>query len=143
MLPAYIISPVILSVIFAFDGGQFYSGNLIISLVVLYAALAGMIVFRCTRWVSKIRKNNPQSLHITDTTMIFLTYSIVHLKNEKRTKVEYYHLIGLGETKKRFIMYFDNGKSMVFRKDDMPEDVFSAFKVFIQTKVRKKKFGKR
>lgn len=143
VLPAYIIVPIILAVIFSIDGGEFYSGNLIVSLLVMYAALALMVVFRCTRWISKIKKNNPESLHITDTTMIFLTYSIIHLKNEKRTKVEYYHLVGLGETKKRFILYFDSGKSMVFRKDDMPAETFSEFKAFIQTKVRKKSFKRK
>ena len=44
-LPAYILAPIILSVLFAFDGGQFYSGNLYLSLIVLYAALV-LIVFQ-------------------------------------------------------------------------------------------------
>lgn len=139
-LPACIIVPIILAVMFAFDNGEFYSGNLIVALLVLYAALALIIVFRCRRWLSKVRKNNPQSLHLTDTTIIFLTNSIIHLKNEKRSKVEYYHLVELGETKKRFYMYFDSGKTMVFRKEDMPQDVFEEFKTFIKTKVHKKSF---
>ncbi len=139
-LPACIIVPIILAVMFAFDNGEFYSGNLIVALLVLYAALALIIVFRCRRWLSKVRKNNPQSLHLTDTTIIFLTNSIIHLKNEKRSKVEYYHLVELGETKKRFYMYFDSGKTMVFRKEDMPQDVFEEFKAFIKTKVHKKSF---
>ena len=139
-LPAYIIVPAVLAVMFAFDGGVFYSGNLFVALIVLYAAVAGLTVFRCWRWLSKIRRNTPRALHITDTTMIFLTYSIVHLKNEKRTKVEYYHLVDIGETKKRFFMYFDSGKSMVFRKEDMPAETLDAFRAFIETKVHKRTF---
>ena len=139
-LPAYIIAPIILAVMFAFDGGEFYSGNLFVALIVLYAAIAGLTVWRCRRWINKIRKNNPRSLHITDTTIIFLTYSIVHLKNEKRSKVEYYHLTGLGETKKHFILYFDSGKSMIFRKEDMPAETFTQFRKFIETKVHKRTF---
>lgn len=139
-LPAYIIAPIVLSVLFAFDGGQFYSGNLILSLVVLYVALTLMVLIRCRSWVSKIKKKTPQVLHLTDTTIIFLTRSIVHLKNEKHAKVEYYHLVDLGETKKHFFLYFDSGKSMVFRKEDMPVKTFEAFKPFIQSKVHKKSY---
>ncbi len=139
-LPAYIIAPIILSVLFAFDGGRFYSGNLVLSLIVLYAALTLMVFIRCRRWVSKIKKKTPQALHLTDTTIIFLTRSIVHLKNEKHSKVDYYHLVGLGESKKHFFLYFDSGKSMVFRKEDMPTETFEAFKPFIESKVHKKSY---
>lgn len=139
-LPMYILLPIVLAVMFAFDGGQFYSGNLFVALIVMYAILAGLTVFRCHRWISKIRKKNPQSLHITDTTIVFLTYSILHIKNEKHSRVEYYHLIGLGETKKHFILYFDSGKSMIFRKEDMPAETFAEFRAFIETKVRKRTF---
>lgn len=139
-IPAYIIAPIILSVLFAFDGGQFYSGNLILSLVVLYVALILMVLIRCRSWVAKIKKKTPQALHLTDTTIIFLTRSIVHLKNEKHSKVDYYHLVGLGESKKHFFLYFDSGKSMVFRKEDMPAETFEAFKPFIESKVHKKSY---
>jgi len=140
MLPAYILAPIVLSVLFAFDGGKFYSGNLYLSLIVLYAALFLIVFMRCRRWVSKIKKKTPQVLHLTDTTIIFLTRSIVHLKNEKYSKIGYHHLVGLGESKKHFILYFDSGKSMIFRKEDMKEETFAEFKAFIETKVHKKSY---
>ena len=139
-IPAYIIAPIILSVLFAFDGGQFYSGNLCLSLIVLYAALALIVFMRCRRWVSKIKKKTPQVLHLTDTTIIFMTRSIIHLKNEKHSKIGYHHLVGLGESKMHFILYFDSGKSMIFRKEDMKEEVFAEFKTFIESKVHKKSY---
>ena len=102
------------------------------------AALVLIVVIRCNRWISKIRKNSPKSLYLTDTTLIFLTRSVVHLKNENRSKVSYVHMIGTGESKKHFYMYFDSGKSMVFRKEDMPADVLAEFRPFIQSKVHKR-----
>ena len=139
-IPAYIIAPIILSVLFAFDGGQFYSGNLCLSLIVLYAALALIVFMRCRRWVLKIKKKTPQVLHLMDTTIIFMTRSIIHLKNEKHSKIGYHHLVGLGESKMHFILYFDSGKSMIFRKEDMKEEVFAEFKTFIESKVHKKSY---
>ena len=138
VIPSFIIVPIIFSVLFAFNEGEFYSGNLILSLVVMYLALTLIVVIRCNRWISKIRKNSPKSLYLTDTTLIFLTRSVVHLKNENRSKVSYAHMIGTGESKKHFYMYFDSGKSMVFRKEDMPADVLAEFRPFIQSKVHKR-----
>ena len=69
-----------------------------------------------------------------------MTRSIVHLKNEKYSKIGYHHLVGLGESKKHFILYFDSGKSMIFRKEDMKEETFTEFKTFIETKVHKKSY---
>lgn len=139
-IPMYIVAPIVLSVLFAYDGGQFYSGNLIVSLIVLYAALALIVLFRCRTWVSKIKKKTPQVLHLTDTTIIFMTRSIIHLKNEKHSKIGYHHLTGIGESKKHFILYFDSGKSMIFRKEDMSEKIFPEFKSFIESKVHKKSY---
>jgi len=37
-------------------------------------------------------------------------------------------------------MYFDNGKSMVFRKEDMEKETLERFRPFIESKVHKLKF---
>lgn len=141
LLPVFIIVPLVFSLIFAFRDGKFYSGNLILSLVVLYLAITLIIVIRCVRWISKIKKNNPNVMHLTETTLVFLTNSIVNMKNGNRIKVGYKHMIDVGESRTHFIMYFDNGKSMVFRKEDMPVEEQNAFRPFIQSKVHKQKMS--
>ena len=52
-------------------------------------------------------------------------------------------MIGVCESRKRFIMYFDNGKSMVFRKEDMPAEELEKFRPFIHSKVHKVKMFKK
>ena len=47
-------------------------------------------------------------------------------------------MIGVAEGKKHYYMYFDNGKSMVFRKEDMPAETLDAFRLFIEARVHKK-----
>lgn len=143
VLPVFILAPIVFSFFFAFVEGKFYSGNLIISLVVLYAAITLIVLIRCRRWLSKIRKNNPNTMHLTETTLVFLTYGVVNMKNGNRIKVDYKHMIDACESKKRFIMYFDNGKSMLFRKEDMPLEEQEKFRVFIQSKVHKQKLFKK
>ena len=113
VLPVFILGPIAFSLFFAFVDGRFYSGNFILSLVVLYVAITLIVVIRCQRWLSKIRKNNPKTLYLTETTLAFLTYSVINMKNGNHIKVGYEHMIGVCESRKRFIMYFDNGKSMV------------------------------
>lgn len=137
LLPVFIIAPLVFSLFFAFHEGKFYAGNLILSLVVLYVAITLIVVVRCVRWISKIKKNNPNVMHLTETTLVFLTYSVVNMKNGNRIKVDYKHIIDLGESRTHFIMYFDNGKSMIFRKEDMPAEQLEAFRTFIQSKVHK------
>ncbi len=143
VLPAFILTPLVFALFFAFVDGKFYSGNFVFALVVLYVAITLIVVIRCQRWLSKIRKNNPKSLHLTDTTLAFLTHSVVNMKNGNHIKVSYDHLIGVSESRKRFILYFDNGKSMVFRKEDMPIEVQEQFRPFIQSKVHKTKMFKK
>lgn len=140
-IPVFAVAPIIFSIFFAFVDGKFYSGNLILALVVLYLAIALIIIIRCQRWLSKIKKKNPKVMYLTETTLAFLTYSVVNMKNGNHIKVDYKHMIGAGEGKKRFYMYFDNGKSMLFRKEDMPAEQIDAFRTFIFSKVHKQKFS--
>ncbi|MGN0477940.1 MAG: hypothetical protein ACI4GO_00750, partial [Hominenteromicrobium sp.] len=139
MLPVFIIVPLAFSLFFAFNDGRFYVGNLILSLVVMYVAITLIIVIRCARWISKIKKKSPNVMYLTETTLVFLTNSVVNMKNGNRIKVGYQHMIDVGESRTHFIMYFDNGKSMVFRKEDMPAEELNAFRPFIQSKVHKQK----
>lgn len=143
VLPTFIIVPIAFSVFFAFNEGKFYSGNLILSLVLMFGLMTFIVLFRCRRWLSKIKKNNEKVMRLTNTTLIFLTYSVVNMKNGNRVKVEYEHLIQACESRKRFILYFDNGKSMLFRKDDMDREQLEAFRPFIQSKVHKLKLFKK
>lgn len=139
MLPVFIIVPLVFSLIFAFNEGKFYPGNFILSLVVLYLAITLILVVRCTRWISKIKKNSPNVMHLTETTLVFLTYSVVNMKNGNHIKVGYKHMIDAGEGRRHFVMYFDNGKSMIFRKEDMPPEELEKFRTFIHSKVHKQK----
>lgn len=139
LLPVFIIAPLIFSVFFAFVDGEFYSGNLILALIILYAAITLIIVIRNQRWLSKIKKKSPTVMHLTETTLAFLTYSVVNMKNGNHIKVDYQHMIGASEGRKRFYMYFDNGKSMLFRKEDMPAEQLEEFRTFIFSKVHKQK----
>ena len=136
VLPAF-------ALFFSFVDGRFYSGNFLLAMVVLYVAITLIVVIRCQRWLSKIKKNNPKTLYLTETTLAFLTYSVVNMKNGNHIKVGYEHMIGVSESRKRFILYFDNGKSMVFRKEDMPLEVQEKFRPFIQSKVHKVKMFKK
>ena len=135
--------PILLALFFSFVDGRFYSGNFLLAMVVLYVAITLIVVIRCQRWLSKIKKNNPKTLYLTETTLAFLTYSVVNMKNGNHIKVGYEHMIGVSESRKRFILYFDNGKSMVFRKEDMPLEVQEKFRPFIQSKVHKVKMFKK
>lgn len=139
-LPVYILVPIVTSLLFSFGDGQFYIGNFLASLLIVFLILSAIITFRCTRWVSKIKKNSPQTLHLTEATMVFMTDSVLHFKNGNRVKMGYKHMTGVGESSKRFIMYFDNGKSMLFRKEDMPTDKLDEFRTFIQSKVHRQSF---
>ncbi len=140
VIPLFVLVPLATSFFLSFDGqGNFFSGNFILSLVIVFVAMTAIVVFRCVRWISKIRKNTPQRLLLTDTTIIFMTESAVNIREGNRAKVGYEHMMEVHETKKRFIMYFDNGKSMVFRKEDMPEDVQNEFRPFIRSKAHPKK----
>lgn len=143
VLPTFLISPLAFALFFAFVDGKFYSGNFMIAMVVLYVAITLIVVIRCQRWLSKIKKNNPKTLYLTETTLVFLTYGVVNMKNGNHIKVGYEHMIGVSESRKRFILYFDNGKSMVFRKEDMPLEVQEKFRPFIQSKVHKVKMLKK
>ena len=143
VLPAFLISPLVFALFFSFVDGRFYSGNFLLAMVVLYVAITLIVVIRCQRWLSKIKKNNPKTLYLTETTLAFLTYSVVNMKNGNHIKVGYEHMIGVSESRKRFILYFDNGKSMVFRKEDMPLEVQEKFRPFIQSKVHKVKMFKK
>lgn len=143
VVPVFAIVPLVFSLFFSFSEGKFYSGNFVLALVVLYVAITLIVVIRCQRWLSRIRKNNPKTLYLTDTTLAFLTYHVVNMKNGNHIKVSYDHLIDVCESRKRFILYFDNGKSMVFRKEDMPVDVQEKFRPFIQSKVHKPKMFKK
>lgn len=143
VLPAFLIAPLVFALFFSFVDGRFYSGNFLLAMVVLYVAITLIVVIRCQRWLSKIKKNNPKTLYLTETTLAFLTYSVVNMKNGNHIKVGYEHMIGVSESRKRFILYFDNGKSMVFRKEDMPLEVQEKFRPFIQSKVHKVKMFKK
>lgn len=143
VLPVFILVPVVFSAFFAFAEGQFYPLNFLFSLVLMLVVIFGLIAFRCQRWLSKIKKNSPKVLHLTETTLVFLTNSVVNMKNGNRVKVEYTHMIQACESRKRFIMYFDNGKSMLFRKEDMPIEQQDKFRTFILSKVHKTKLFKK
>ena len=105
----------------------------------MYVAITLIVVIRCTRWLSKIRNNNPAVMHLTETTLIFMTNSVINMKNGNRIKVDYKHMIDVGESRQHYIMYFDNGKSMVFRKEDMEKETLERFRPFIESKVHKLK----
>ena len=139
-IPAFIIVPLVFSFLFAFNAGHFYVGNFILSLLIMYVAITLIIVIRCTRWLSKIRNNNPAVMHLTETTLIFMTNSVINMKNGNRIKIDYKHMIDVGESRQHYIMYFDNGKSMVFRKEDMEKETLERFRPFIESKVHKLKF---
>ena len=143
VLPVFILGAIAFSLFFAFVDGRFYSGNFILSLVVLYVVITLIVVIRCQHWLSKIKKNNPKTLYVTETTLAFVTYSVINIKNGNHIKVGYEHIIGVCESRKRFIMYFDNGKSMVFRKKDMPAEELEKFGPFIHSKVHKVKLFKK
>ena len=138
LIPAFIIVPLVFSFLFAFNAGHFYVGNFILSLLIMYVAITLIVVIRCTRWLSKIRNNNPAVMHLTETTLIFMTNSIINMKNGNRIKVDYKHMIDVGESRQHYIMYFDNGKSMVFRKEE--KETLEKFRPFIESKVHKLKF---
>lgn len=143
VLPTFILVPFIFSAFFAFADGRFYPVNFFFSLILMLVIIFGLIAFRCQRWLSKIKKNSPKVLHLTETTLVFLTNSVVNMKNGNRVKVEYTHMVQACESRKRFIMYFDNGKSMLFRKEDMPLEQQEAFRPFILSKVHKTKLFKK
>ena len=113
LIPALIIVPLMFSFLFAFNAGHFYVGNFILSLLMM---------------------------HLTETTLIFMTNSVINMKNGNRIKVDYKHMIDVGESRQHYIMYFDNGKSMVFRKEDMEKETLERFRPFIESKVHKLKF---
>ncbi len=137
VLPMFILIPIVSAFLFSYqrEEGMFYTGNFVIALPLVVLILAGILVFRCTRWMSRIRKNSPERLLLTDTTIVFMTESAVNIREGARNQVGYKHMTEVHETKKRFILYFDNGKSMLFRKEDMPEDVLAEFRPFIKSKV--------
>ena len=84
---------------------------------------------------------------LTDTTLIFMTESVVNIREGSRIRVPYTRMTDVHESRKRFIMYFDNGKSMLFRKEDMPDDTLAKFRPFIRSKAHpknvKNSFGKK
>ena len=90
--PALIIVPLMFSFLFAFNAGHFYVGNFILSLLIMYVAITLIVVIRCTRWLSKIRNNNPAVMHLTETTLIFMTNSVINMKKTATaSKVDYKH----------------------------------------------------
>lgn len=85
LIPAFVIVPLVFSFLFAFNAGHFYVGNFILSLLIMYVAITLIVVIRCTRWLSKIRNNNPAVMHLTETTLsqpsaLFRSFPVISRK---------------------------------------------------------------
>lgn len=45
-------------------------------------------------------------MHLTETTLIFMTNSVINMKNGNRIKVDYKHMIDVARSRQHYIMYF-------------------------------------
>lgn len=111
----------------------------LIVLILLYAIMVGSSVFRIERKLKNIEKNTPDVLQLTTTKMTFYEGKIFNLKKGKHISVGYDQLVKLATTKKMLILYFDNNKAMIIRKEDIDPNIQADFINFIQSKLKGRK----
>lgn len=138
VLPVYIILPPAIALVFGFANGQINLSVAVFTTVFLYLAIAGVIVFRSERSLSKRNKDNPDLMKLTPTTFTFMTNAVINSKKTGQVRVPYSTMIKVCETKMRFILYFDNKKAMILRSEDVRRDAdIDAFRTFIHSKTYK------
>lgn len=135
LLPAYIIIPPIIGLVFSLIGGRIDPLTFLISTMVSYVLILGMTVFRTERSLKKMKEESPNQMKLTPTTFTFFEGAILNSKKTGEVRVPYRQLVRVCETSKRFILYFDNKKAMLIRKEDIMRDAdIEAFRTFINSK---------
>ncbi|MEG1427048.1 MAG: YcxB family protein [Oscillospiraceae bacterium] len=136
-LPACIIIPIASAISFAWQGGRINVTLGLIILIVFYILIAGVIIFRTERSLSKNNKKNPDLMMLTPTTFTFLSNVIINEKKGAQVRVPYKSLSKVRETQKRVILYFVEKKAMIIRKEDIVRDASSLqdFLSFIRSKL--------
>lgn len=139
LLPMYILAPPAISFSFGFFGGGIDLLWTVIFVAVMYVLILGITVFRTERGLSQRNQENPNLMKLTPTTFTFYANVIVNEKKSGKVRVPYNMLTKACETGKRFILYFDNKKAMIIRKEDVVRDAdMEKFRSFINEKAKKK-----
>ena len=78
-------------------------------------------------------------MHLTETTLIFMTNSVINMKNGNRIKVDYKHMIDVGESRQHYIMYLITANPW-YSERRHGKETLERFRPFIESKVHKLKF---
>lgn len=134
----YIIAPILAAVYLTFRNQREGISSFFIYLILLYAIVFGIAIFRAERVLKKIKKETPEALRLTKTTYLFKYDTIVYNKNQKTTRVPYKNLLKYGKTHSRFFMYFAGSRAMVIRTDDIKKVMpLKDFEAYIKSKMFK------
>ena len=133
---AMVVLPAALTFYFNINDGKLMLVPAIVITCILWLLIFGAIIFRTERSLKKIGKNSPDELRLTKTEYKFVRDAILHTKNGKTTRVPYSNFTALGKTKKRFFLYFQGGKGMIIRCEDIVKvKTVSEFERYLTEKI--------
>ncbi len=111
----------------------------LISAVVMYAVLFALVYFRAKKKLKTMRIETPGLVETTPTTFTFCENRLLIIKKGKILKIPYNMLVNVCATKQRLFLYFDNGKGIVIKNEDVEKCVNSEeFIKYIKSRIRGK-----